>query len=69
MSLKNLSFSRYGFLYCRILNVMFREKFNDAQKESAESDLCDRPKSDRPSSAHSSFCVSLICFTHLVTVL
>ena len=30
------------------------KRFNDGQEEAAESDLCHRPRSDRPSSAHSS---------------
>ena len=30
------------------------KRINDGQEESAESDLCDRPRSGRPSSAHSS---------------
>ena len=30
------------------------KRINDGQKEPAESDLCDRPKSGRPSSTHSS---------------
>ena len=30
------------------------KRINDGQEEPAESDLCDRPRSDRPSSAHSS---------------
>ena len=30
------------------------KQINDGQEEPAESDLCDRPRSGRPSSAHSS---------------
>ena len=30
------------------------KRINDGQEEPAESDLCDRPRSDRSSSAHSS---------------
>ena len=30
------------------------KRINDGQEELAESDLCDRPRSGRPSSAHSS---------------
>ena len=30
------------------------KRINDGQEEPAESDLCDRPRSGRPSSAHSS---------------
>ena len=30
------------------------KRINDGQEEPAESDLCNRPRSDRPSSAHSS---------------
>ena len=35
------------------------KRINDVQEENAESDLCDRPRSGRPSSAHSSVNIDL----------
>ena len=34
--------------------TMWVKRINDGQEEPTESDLCDRPRSGRPSSAHSS---------------